>query len=478
MSEPAVWDVGFVVADRYKLEALLGQGGMGSVWRAQHLLLRSPVALKMINPSIANTREAVARFLREAQAAAALRSPHVVQILDYGVHQEVPFIAMELMEGESLADRLHRLGKLSPADTARILTQVSRAISRAHEAGVIHRDLKPDNIFLVRNEDEEVAKVLDFGIAKTTEGVAPRTAATVTGAMLGTPYYMSPEQADGGRGVDLRTDLWALAVIAFECITGNRPFDAGTIGELVLQICVRPIQVPSTVTRVPPGFDAWFARGTDRRLDGRFQSARELAEELRRVCGVTQVPSVSSVEQDAIGTAATVTAVTARSNDFAATTGGRSSMGATIAGAPSRTGRKLVIGSTLGGLALAIVGVAVWMSRSSVDPSPPTASAGAPTPSLAAEPTPAAPDVPPPAAEPKATEAARAEPTPAVEPQVPEAARATSPAPPAAPSVPVKPAPASVRSPKKPASRPPSAPASEPAKPAAPAGPAKVDLGI
>ncbi|HEX3775487.1 MAG TPA: protein kinase [Polyangiaceae bacterium] len=275
-----------IIAGKYELLRKLGQGGMGSVWYAQHLTLHSPVAIKLIDPAIATNPEALGRFLREAQSAAVLRSPHVVQILDHGVDNGVPYIAMELLEGESLADRLARVGRLSPAETARIVIHVCRAVGRAHDAGIVHRDLKPDNVFLVRNDDEEVAKVLDFGIAKaTTHGLgAAASGATRTGALLGTPYYMSPEQAEGDRSLDSRADIWALGVITFECLLGRRPFEAETLGSLLLAICTRPIPVPSRVGQVPAGFDEWFARACSRDLAARFASAKELATELRRVC--------------------------------------------------------------------------------------------------------------------------------------------------------------------------------------------------
>jgi serine/threonine-protein kinase len=279
---------GTVLAGKYRLVSLLGRGGMGSVWRAQHLDLDAPVAVKLLDPAIAQNAEGIARFHREAQSAAALRSPHVVQILDRGLddasHQ--PFIVMELMEGESLADRIGRLGLLSPEQTARVVTHIARALARAHDAGIVHRDLKPDNVFLVRNEDEEVAKVLDFGIAKSDKNKLESGSHTRTGAVMGTPYYMSPEQISGSKGVDFRTDLWALGVIACECITGRRPFDAETIGGLALKICVEALPVPSRLGPVSPEFDAWFARACARDPAQRFQSAREAADELRRTYGV------------------------------------------------------------------------------------------------------------------------------------------------------------------------------------------------
>ncbi len=277
------FQAGRILADRYQLVSLIGQGGMGSVWRAEHLTLGSAVAVKLIDPQIAHSKEAQARFVREARAAASLRSPHVVQVLDYGV-DEVPFIVMEMMVGESLSERLERVGKLSPAETARILTDVARALAKAHEAGIVHRDLKPDNVFLVENDDVEVAKVLDFGVARVSEFSAENAGMTSTGAVLGTPYYMSPEQAEGLKVVDHRTDIWALTVMAYECLLGARPFTGDSLGGVFLAICVRDIPVPSHVGQVPTGFDEWFHKGTSRALEQRFATAREAASELRAIC--------------------------------------------------------------------------------------------------------------------------------------------------------------------------------------------------
>jgi len=289
---------GLVLSERYRLVSQLGQGGMGSVWRAEHVELGTPAAVKLIDPEIASNEEALSRFKREAQAAATLRSPHVVQILDYGVDNGTPYIAMELMEGESLADRLERVGRLDTHTTATIMNQVARAVSKAHEIGIVHRDLKPDNIYLVRNEDEELAKVLDFGIAKSTgDGFGAMGAPeTRTGAMLGTPYYMSPEQAGGKKTVDHRSDTWAMAVIAFECLLGRRPFDSDTLGGLVLTICTEAPPVPSHVGPVPLGFDEWFAKATARSPDDRFQTARELASELKVICGIGRAEMPSTVD--------------------------------------------------------------------------------------------------------------------------------------------------------------------------------------
>jgi serine/threonine-protein kinase len=278
-----------VLAGRYRLLSKLGEGGMGSVWRAEHLELNSIVAVKLIDPSIAAAPAALARFKQEAQAAASLRSPNVVQILDYGIDSSdfgaTPFIAMECLEGESLSGRIARLGRLDPNSCQRIMSQVGRAVTKAHETGIVHRDLKPDNIFLAKDEDEEIAKVLDFGIAKRQQPGLHGTPGqmTQTGAVMGTPYYMSPEQAMA-RQVDPKTDIWSLAVITYECLVGKRPFDAENITLLVLAICKEAPPVPSAFGPVPPGFDAWFARGVAANPADRFSSVREMMTVLTRLC--------------------------------------------------------------------------------------------------------------------------------------------------------------------------------------------------
>ncbi len=277
------WQPGYVVADRYRLDESIGSGGMGEVWRAEHVKLRSPVAIKLLLEEVTADEASSERFLREARAAAAIRSTNVVQVLDYGVEDGRAYIAMELLAGESLRRRLARQGRLSSEETADVLTGMGRAIRRAHKNGIVHRDLKPGNVHLVPEEDGEVVKVLDFGIAKVLPGEhadAPPETSTQTGHMLGTPFYMSPEQARG-RAVDHRTDLWAMAVIAYQCLLGERPFKAETLGDLIVKICMDPVPVPSEVGDVPPDFDAWFARATARDPDERFQTARDLVAALR-----------------------------------------------------------------------------------------------------------------------------------------------------------------------------------------------------
>jgi serine/threonine-protein kinase len=194
------------------------------------------------------------------------------------VDGDVPYIAMELLNGESLGDRLDRVGRLSPAETARIMADVSRAVDYAHAAGVVHRDLKPDNIFWVLEGDNQIAKVLDFGIAKVTgNGLDATTGGgTRTGAMLGTPFYVSPEQARGNKRVDHRSDLWALGVITYQCLLGTLPFNSDGLGDLLMKICSDTYPPPSTILTVPPGFDEWVLRALSKEPEDRFQSAGDM----------------------------------------------------------------------------------------------------------------------------------------------------------------------------------------------------------
>lgn len=281
-----------LVAGKYELTRLIGQGGMGSVWEGVHKTLQTRVAVKFIDREHADSPEARNRFKNEAKAAAALNSKHVVQVHDHGITDDgSPYIVMEFLSGESLDARLDRVTRLSPAETCDVMRQVSRALTKAHERGIVHRDLKPENIFLVWDEEDhaDIAKVVDFGIAKFTDpDMMTASSSTKTGSVMGTPYYMSPEQARGLRTVDFRTDLWALGVITYRCITGRLAFEGEAVGDLLVKICTEPVPVPSQhAVGIPEGFDAWFAKALDRDPEQRFQSASEMVEQLYAACGVS-----------------------------------------------------------------------------------------------------------------------------------------------------------------------------------------------
>ncbi|HWO12639.1 MAG TPA: serine/threonine-protein kinase, partial [Polyangiaceae bacterium] len=271
-------EVGQVLAGKYRLMRLLGQGRRGAVWQAQHLTLNAPVALKLFDSGQLDAA-AEQQFLNEARTAAALRSPHVVQILDYGIAEHTPHIAMELLEGESLAARLERVGHLSPEETARVVQQVGRALARAHDAGVIHGDLKASNVFIVKNDDEELVQVLGFGVAKGERQLLDGPSAVGAGSreLLGAPEYVSPEQLDASAPVDSRGDLWSLGVLAYHCLLGELPFRGESAVDVVPAICSQAPPVPSTRGSVPDGFDDWFARACAPEREARFGSAREAA---------------------------------------------------------------------------------------------------------------------------------------------------------------------------------------------------------
>ena len=268
-------EVGALVTSSVRLVRPLGAGGMGAVWVADHLTLRTQVVVKFMANALATDPASIARFSREAASASNVKSPHVVQMLDHGITADgVPFIVMELLEGNDLGHRLRESPILSLTETNMILAQACKALGRAHERGIVHRDIKPDNIFLCNVGDRDVfVKLLDFGIAKASDGDG--LLQTKTGAFMGTPYYMSPEQAVGLKGIDHRTDLWSLGVVVFEALTGKRPFDADNIGALVVAIHSGPIPKPSSfIPGLPPAIDAWFLHSCAREPGARFPSAR------------------------------------------------------------------------------------------------------------------------------------------------------------------------------------------------------------
>jgi serine/threonine protein kinase len=255
----------------------LGEGGMGSVWAAHHDGLGVEVAVKFVSAALASNATAVARFKREATAAAQIGSAHVVRMFDHGVAAEgVPYIVMELLTGEDLGDRIDRAGPLPVGDVKTIVQQTCKALGKAHQLGLVHRDIKPDNIFLTHEDEELFVKVLDFGVAKRTDSGSMEM--TSTGAMMGTPYYMSPEQVLSAKHVDHRADLWALAVLAYHALTGKRPFDGDTLGALCVRINDARF-VPANELRadLPHAFGLWFARALARDPAERYQSAKEFA---------------------------------------------------------------------------------------------------------------------------------------------------------------------------------------------------------
>ncbi|WP_437323119.1 serine/threonine-protein kinase [Sorangium sp. So ce381] len=301
---------GTIVGDKYRLEGPLSRGGMGSVWLARHLQLGAPAAIKFMDPEHAASPEFRARFYREARTAANLDSPHVVSVQDYGIWGTVPYLVMELLRGEDLSRRLRRVRRISLAEAARIAIQTGKALRRAHESGLVHRDLKPGNLFLSRvDEDEEIVKVLDFGIAKQLTGKLLTDETTRTGELLGSPFYMSPEQARGDRNLDARSDLWSLGVILFRAVTGKLPFEGDVLGAVLSRILVEPIPLATHLAPdVPADLDGFFVRALSRDRAQRFQSAQEMVHAFVAAAGDPSIPlPVPSAPQPAPVTSRTGT---------------------------------------------------------------------------------------------------------------------------------------------------------------------------
>ena len=287
MTEPTISYEGKIVAGRYRVERLLGEGGMGSVWAGRHLTLDQLVAIKFIHPRLATSGEALRRFDVEAKAAARLKTRHAVQVYDHGVTPDgEPYIVMEYLEGESLEAMLRRRGPLPFAEVQELVEQAARALAAAHERGIVHRDLKPDNIFLSRDREAgprgNTVKLVDFGIAKIDADEAARgAAATQAGTVLGTPHYMSPEALTATAPVAAASDIWSLGACAFAAACGRVPFEGDAIGDVVLKVCAAPLPVPTRVRpELPRAFDDWFAKACARSVAARFASVADAAAAL------------------------------------------------------------------------------------------------------------------------------------------------------------------------------------------------------
>ncbi|MET0592576.1 MAG: serine/threonine-protein kinase, partial [Polyangiaceae bacterium] len=255
----------------------LATGGMGQVWLANHRGLDIEVAVKFMRREVAEDPVSVTRFEQEAKLAARIKSPHVVEVLDYDVTDTgVPFIVMESLRGQDLETVLENGRTLGISDTARVLLQVCKALTKAHGVGVIHRDIKAENVFVVQDDGAPLIKVLDFGVAKET---ANAHGISLSGTTVGTPAYMSPEQLFHPKEIDLRTDLWATAVLVYRCLTGSFPFEGESFPSVCLSVSKGKFAPPSAVkSGLPGGLDAWFKKAFHKSLDARFASAAEMSE--------------------------------------------------------------------------------------------------------------------------------------------------------------------------------------------------------
>jgi eukaryotic-like serine/threonine-protein kinase len=298
--------VGTVLEGKFRITKEIGRGGMAAVYEAENVDIGKRVAVKILAAELITSRVVRERFIREARAAAAIRSPYICDVYDSGMFEERPFLVMELLEGESLYDLMTRVRQIDVETTVRIATHTARGLAKAHESNVVHRDLKPENIFLTKDEEGRlVVKIVDFGLAKFYEPTTPDAQTvrlTREGALFGTPAYMSPEQAKGKGEVDHRADLWALGCIVYECLTAQTVWNVEQgVAMILAQIASAPLPKPSKLRPdLPQSFDSWFTRALDRDPDRRYQTARELSDALTKalLSGRSQARAMSLSSDD------------------------------------------------------------------------------------------------------------------------------------------------------------------------------------
>ncbi len=278
--------IGDVIHSKYRVERVIGEGGMGVVVAAKHLTLDRSVAIKLLSSKSRESQEALERFTREARAAARIQSEHVGRVLDVDtLPSGAPFIVMELLDGHDLADELRAHTSLPVARAVTFILQACEAIAEAHAAGIVHRDLKPANLFLTKSATgDPTVKVLDFGISKVTRredsgATTDDKALTNAGAMLGSPLYMSPEQMKASAEVDSRTDIWSLGVILYELVTGRSPFDAKTIPVICASVLSQP-PPPLDLPSAPPGFEKVILRCLEKDAAKRYRDIAHLVRAL------------------------------------------------------------------------------------------------------------------------------------------------------------------------------------------------------
>jgi len=274
---------GDLVQGKYRVIRIIGEGGMGAVFEGENLRINRRVAIKVLHAALATNKEVVQRFEREAQAAGRIGNDHILEVLDLG---DLPdgdfFMVMEFLEGEPLSDRIRRLGRMTPEQVAPLMTQVLTGLQAAHTAGIIHRDLKPDNIFVLREKagQKDFVKIIDFGISKF-QPLGGEMKMTRTGSVMGTPYYMSPEQASGSSEADHRSDVYAVGVMMYEAVTGKVPFEASTFNQLLFKIVLDEVPKPEMfVPDLDPGFASLIHKAMARDKEARFQDCLSLRNAL------------------------------------------------------------------------------------------------------------------------------------------------------------------------------------------------------
>src|SRR3954470_6651836 len=298
-------DVGQTIGN-YRITARLGEGGMGIVYLAEHPVIGKKGALKAIHPELSRNAEVVSRFVTEAKAVNQIGHEHIVDIADFGTTPGGEFyFIMEYLQGEALSDRLKREGRLDPTRAMVIGAQIADALDASHEHGIIHRDLKPENIFLVsRGGSKDFVKVLDFGLAKLTDTEEKVTHKTRAGSVMGTPYYMAPEQCEGKSEIDHRADIYSLGVLMFEMLTGKVPFGGDGYGEIIVKhITMPPPSVRSLVPELTAEMDLILFRALAKDRTQRFQTMAELRDALLDPNRYASAAPVVGIPEDLSGVA-------------------------------------------------------------------------------------------------------------------------------------------------------------------------------
>ena len=270
------------VLGNYRVVEALDSGGMGSVYRAEHTHLGKLAAIKLLRPELTTNDEIVKRFFNEAKAATAIRHPGIIEVYDFGYTRDgQAYFVMELLDGEPLGKRLQRTGRFSEAEAAKVTKGIANVLKAAHAKGIVHRDLKPDNIFLIPDDEGDRVKVLDFGVAKLADVFPAETRHTQTGALMGTPLYMAPEQARSAAAIDHRADLYSLGCILYELLAGVPPFNAEGAGEIIaLQMFSPPQSLRDRLASVSPEIEQIVMKLLEKEPVDRYQTAAEVVAAL------------------------------------------------------------------------------------------------------------------------------------------------------------------------------------------------------